>query len=276
MENEILNGESRPKKSKTLKQCIKNVSIYESKLPNGIFLFPLKDKSFHSQESYFDLYLGDWYYQLNSYFVPNLISSYENVFGKDSDTFHQLDIEFINIYSKKQTMKLYGNPKQLKTLNQYFQSDSNLLDYPFVNELNELKEKFPKNYRLPFFDGIDLNTKILFIGPKHRLIIHSDEFVSCKFLNQFIPNSNLLLFGLEIKLIKSEPFSRWIFEIYNPTSHWFPITIKTKIGTVKYYSCEQSTNHKLNVSNPDELLANWNPSQLLPTIYKEGSTFLFE
>ena len=37
-------------------------------------------------------------------------------------------------------MKHYGNPKQLKTLSQYFQFDTNLSDYPFINELNELKE----------------------------------------------------------------------------------------------------------------------------------------
>jgi dCTP deaminase len=218
---------------------LNNLTIKQYMANGEIIIEPFNPNQLNT--SSYDVTLGEYYYRPQLPQVDNMICN-ENIY---------------DIWSKESVDKVWGDVKCAQTL------EENGYD---ANKFN-----------------IGSTDKVIFIKPGETILAHTNEFIGGVNTVTTMMKARSSMGRSFITVCSCAGwgdvgyFTRWTMEIKNNSQYYtIPLVVNKPIaqiiffetGEVEVGSSYNQTGHYQTESSLSELIKNWNPSSMLPKLYK--------
>ncbi len=214
--------------------------ILEHKKIGNIVIEPYDKKNLAT--SSYDVTLGDWFFREQDPWVANGLAG----------------SRVYNIWNKRHTDAVWGT----------------------VAEKARKAKEILKNFD---FDGISPDDKIILLAPGETILGHTQEFIGGQNVVTTMMKARSSLGRNFIEVCKCAGWgdvgyiNRWTMEITNNSRHYtIPLVVGRRIAQIIFYETGEILDRDytkegkyLSVTDISKIKKNWNPSMMLPRLYKD-------
>jgi dCTP deaminase len=170
------------------------------------------------------------------------------------------NMRVFNIWSREQTSQVWGDPREARPL-------------------SKVRREYPDSN----WEGIRLAERVIMIGPGETILGHTREFIGGRncITTKMQARSSMGRVGIEVCKCAGWGdvgfINRWTMEITNNSqNYWIPLVVGRRIAQIVFFHTGEIEGNDYTVAGKyqsatdlDELKASWEPSMMLPRLYKD-------